>query len=200
MKDKLLTHLDPLVAFVKLCLSEGIVKTAKKDKRSTGIIGGVLAVLLILPMMFGGDDSESSASSRASSSASSGASIESYESDSMDLSKPYGVFHLKNVLGEKTYLDFSNKRLVSFEYINGKRIIFFDVEIPRIMQTTMLDLRKTGMKDIKDGITFQYKDPNQRGTYQVTIVTKKGGEIVMLRHAANKGIRTSIVSTLTYVD
>lgn len=192
MKDKLLTHLNPLVAFVKLCLSEGIVKTAKEDKRSTGILGGVLAVLLILPMMFGGNDNESNTSS--------GASIESYESDSMDLSKPYGVFHLKNVLGEKTYLDFSKKRLVSFEYINGKRIIFFDVEIPRIMQTTMLDLRKTGMKNIKDGITFQYKDPNQRGTYQVTIVTKKGGEIIMLRHAANKGIRSSIVSTLTYVD
>jgi len=193
MKEKLLTHLEPLVNFVKLSISDGVVKTAKKDKRSVVILGAILTALILLPMMFGGGDSDGRVSNGG------GASIESYESDSMDLSKPYGVFHLKNVLGEKTYLDFSKKRLVSFEYIDGIRVIFFDVEVPRIMQTTMLDLRKTGMKNIEDGITFTYKDPNQRGTYQVNLITKKSGEVIMLRHAANKGIRTSIVSTLTYV-
>lgn len=190
MKEKLLTHLEPLVNFVKLSISDGVVKTAKKDKRSVVILGAILTALILLPMMFGGDGRVSNGG---------GASIESYESDSMDLSKPYGVFHLKNVLGGRTYLDFSKNRLISFEYVDGKRYEFFDVKTSRIMDTTMLDLRKTGMKNIKEGITFTYKDPNQRGTYQVNLITKKSGEIIMLRHAANKGIRSSIVSTLIYV-
>jgi len=206
MKEKLLTHFDLLVAFVKLSLSDGLVKTAKEDKRSAGIIVGIIVLfVLILSMASGGDNANDNANDNSDTySASSSNKLDLLESDSMDLDKPLGVFSYRGLVGEIQYFDLSESRLKSFIIDDNRRIGNFTVEIDRIIETTLPNLSKvrdTGMPGAKEGITFHYKDPLNGGHWSVNIIRvkdQKGKRYVMLRHQRGKDIRESIVNTLTY--
>lgn len=202
MKEKLLTHFDLLVAFVKLSLSDGLVKTAKEDKRSAGIIVGIIVLfVLILSMASGGDNANDNSDTY---SASSSNKLDLLESDSMDLDKPLGVFSYKGLVGEKQYFDLSESRLKSFFIDDNRRIGNFTVEVDRIIEITLPNLSKvrdTGMPSAKGGITFHYKDPLNGGHWSVNIIRvkdQKGERYVMLRHQRGKDIRESIVNNLTY--
>lgn len=203
MKEVLDRKLKSFVGFIKLMSSEGFVKTVKADKENTKVLAGVCLVILCFFLFISGGEEEASTTTAPEKSIALTSNEALLESDSIGMDKPFGLFVYEGLVGQTEYLDLNDERLMSFGVSNGVRVGYFTAKIKKLTEELPASLYKTGMKDIIDAYSFEFTDPIQRAPYKAYIIQRenKGNpKYVLLRHLQGKGIRTSIVTNIKYLD